>query len=103
MTISVCRIKKVKKPAIIVAPIIFSIRTISSFSAKAMVMLPFGNPHALIDSLMSLGVTKLKNCATIVVTIPSKKLYLYLMKYLFKYCNSFILLNAVATNKMFCC
>lgn len=43
-----------------------------------------------IDFPTNSGVNKANICATIVITIPNKKRYLYFMKYLFKYRNSFI-------------
>ena len=46
---------------------------------------------ALNDLLINLGVKREKIWATIVMKIPNKNRYLYLIKYLFKYCNSFIL------------
>ena len=42
------------------------------------------------DLLISFGVNNEKIWAIIVMKIPSRNRYLYLTKYLFRYCNSFI-------------
>jgi hypothetical protein len=48
-------------------------------------VLSFENPSiTLKDLLINFGVNKENICAIIVIKIPSRKLYLYLMKYLFK-------------------
>ena len=43
-----------------------------------------------IDFPTNSGVYNANICATIVITIPNKKRNLYFIKYIFKYCNSFI-------------
>ena len=84
--------RKVRNPAMIVVAMISKM-----LCSNAVLMIVVSTVFcrekfsmALKDLLINFGVNKENIWAAIVVIIPNKKRYLYLMKYLFKYCNSFI-------------
>ena len=86
ITIKVCLIKKVSKPAIIVVAIINKTLEINScFNTVDGTVVSLENSSiALNDLLINFGVNNMKICAIMVNRIPREKLYLYLIKYLFK-------------------
>jgi hypothetical protein len=86
ITISVCRIKKVRKPAMIVVAMINKIFEISSsrITEIATFLSLEKDSITLNDLLINFGVNKENIWAIMVNIIPREKLYLYLTKYLFK-------------------
>jgi hypothetical protein len=86
ITISVCRIKKVRKPAMIVVAMINKIFEISSsrITEIATFLSLEKDSITLNDLLINFGVNNENIWAIMVNIIPREKLYLYLTKYLFK-------------------